>query len=38
MGDNIHCMLVKFEDDVKWRGYADIPRDRFGTENALDKL
>lgn len=29
-------MLVKFADDVKWRG--DTLRDRTGTENALDKL
>lgn len=31
-------MLVKFTNDMKWRGHADILRDRIGTENALDKL
>lgn len=31
-------MLVKFADDMKWRGDADILRDRIGTENGLDKL
>lgn len=36
MDDGIHSMLVKFADDVKWRG--DTLRDRTGTENALDKL
>lgn len=38
MDDGIHNMLVKFADDMKWRGDANILRHRIGTENALDKL
>lgn len=38
MDAGIQSRLVKFADDMEWRGDADILRDRIGTENALDKL
>lgn len=36
--DGIHNMLVKFTDDMKWRGMQIVSETEVGTENALDKL
>lgn len=36
--DGIHNMLVKFTDDMKWRGMQIVSETEVGTENAFDKL